>query len=455
MATTNIHPIVSTLIKAIDYILDDSKTNNGLLVSAYGCPADAHGAAESFELVRSLGTGRTKTLAQHLIQSFLPGEVMPEQAHKIAQEMCEKLLGTSFQYIIATHTDKAHVHSHIIINNIDMEENKSFETLLNRHGKVFEKIREISDQICEEHGLSVIKNPQLGKGKSHYEWEQDKLGKSWKSQLKRVIDQTIMESNGFDDFLSKLRDKSVEVVYTPEKTIKIKFRLPDQQRYARGRTLGWYYDVPQIKRRIEQSYLLRTGKPLNKQRTKIIDTSTERMQKSRGLQRWADIQNMKEASKILNMLTSRNIGDQQQLEDRAVAVFGERVRVVGQLESVQARINDITDSIRIINQYHKYKPVKDEYRRTRAKKKIENSHQRELQLFDSAVAELDTKYPDHKVPSIDKLRDDKVKLKIELSELNERYKKIAAELKELDYIRQTIQDYLDHSTTREKPQTLI
>ena len=119
MATTNIHPIVSTLIKAIDYILDDSKTNNGLLVSAYGCPADAHGAAESFELVRSLGTGRTKTLAQHLIQSFLPSEVTPEQAHQIAQEMCEKLLGTSFQYIIATHTDKAHIHNHIIINNID------------------------------------------------------------------------------------------------------------------------------------------------------------------------------------------------------------------------------------------------------------------------------------------------------------------------------------------------
>ena len=98
-------------------------------------------------------------------------------------------------------------------------------------------------------------------------------------------------------------------MYTPEKTIKIKFRLPDQQRYVRGRTLGWYYDVPQIKRRIEQSYLLRTGKSLNKQRTKIIDTSTERMQQSKGLQRWADIQNMKDASKVINILTEYGVND--------------------------------------------------------------------------------------------------------------------------------------------------
>ncbi len=324
MATTKIHSIKKTLDKSIDYIINPAKTNNGLLVSAYGCPDDAKGATESFELVRSVGTGRATILAKHLIQSFKPGEVTPEVAHEIGCQLCEKLLGTDFQYIVATHTDREHVHNHIILNQVSMGDGRSFETLKNRGGKIVWEIQKISDELCAAHGLSVIKNPKLGKGKSHYEWAKDKEGKSWKSQLKRLIDQTIMESDNFEDFLAKLRAKNVEVVYTPDKTIKIKFRLPDQQRFARGKTLGWYYDVPQIKRRIEQSYLVRTGKTLTKQRTKIIDTHTDRMEQSKGLQRWAEIQNMKEASKILNMLTARNINDQKELEDRAISMFGGR-----------------------------------------------------------------------------------------------------------------------------------
>ena len=99
MATTKIHSIKKTLDKSIDYIINPAKTNNGLLVSAYGCPDDAKGATESFELVRSVGTGRATILAKHLIQSFKPGEVTPEAAHEIGCQLCEKLLGTDFQYI--------------------------------------------------------------------------------------------------------------------------------------------------------------------------------------------------------------------------------------------------------------------------------------------------------------------------------------------------------------------
>lgn len=450
MATTKIHSIKKTLDKSIDYIINPAKTNNGLLVSAYGCPDDAKGATESFELVRSVGTGRATILAKHLIQSFKPGEVTPEVAHEIGCQLCEKLLGTNFQYIVATHIDREHVHNHIILNQVSMDDGRSFETLKNRGGKIVWEIQKISDELCAAHGLSVIKNPKLGKGKSHYEWAKDKEGKSWKSQLKRLIDQTIMESDCFDDFLEKLRSKNVEVVYTPDKTIKIKFRLPDQQRYARGKTLGWYYDVPQIKRRIEQSYLVRTGKTLTKQRTKIIDTHADRMEQSKGLQRWAEIQNMKEASKILNMLTARNINNQQELEDRAISTFGGRIVIVGKLEDIQAKIDRISEDIRAIETYQKYKPVKEEYRKAVFKAKFERTHERELELFDLAVAELDRKYPDHKVPTIDKLKADRSQLIEERNGLNDEYKKIAAELKQLDYIRQTIQDYLSQTTTRSR-----
>lgn len=89
-----------------------------------------------------------------------------------------------------------------------------------------------------------------GKGKCYYEWQQDQLGKSWKSRLRYVIDETIMESESFDNFLKKLCEKDIECIYTPDNLIKIKFRMTvqGQERFARGKTLGWYYDEPQIRR---------------------------------------------------------------------------------------------------------------------------------------------------------------------------------------------------------------
>lgn len=326
--------------------------------------------------------------------------------------------------------------------------------MLNRGGKVYKDIQKYSDELCLENELNVIKNSELGKGKKHYEWEMDKQGKSWKTQLKNVIDRTIMESEDFDDFLKKLREKEVEVVYRPKNTIKIKFRLPDQQKFARGRTLGWYYDVPQIKKRIEQGYLLRTGQTKLKQRTKIINTTTERMEQAKGLQRWAEIQNMKEASKVLNILTTKGIADQTELENRSVTTYGERVQLVGELNDLQSKIDDISDSIRMINQYYKYKPVKDEYRKATFKKKFAKEHEKELKHYDNAVAEMSAKFPNRKVPSIEKLQADKKKLIEERNTKNTQYKKIVAELKELDYIRQTIQDYLDKGATKERKQEL-
>ena len=454
MATTSIHSINTTVDKAINYIIDKNKADRDTLVKSVGCAADGATAAKQFEQIRINANSKTTVLAKHLIQSFLPGEVTAEEAHKIGLELCEKLLGNSYQYVIATHIDKQHIHNHIIFNEVNSESGKSFETLMNRGGKIVEHIQKISDQLCLEHELSVIKNPKLGKGKSHYEWDMNRKGQSWKTQLKNIIDRTISESDNFDDFLSKLRAKDVEVVYRPENTIKIKFRLPEQQKFARGKTLGWYYDEPQIKRRIEQSYLIRTGRTSRKQKTKIIDTSTERMQNSKGLQRWADIQNMKEASKILNLLTAKGIDDQSELENRAISTYGDRVQIVGQLNDLQSRIDDLSDSIRMINQYYKYKPVKDEYRKSRAKKKFASAHEKELNFYNNAVAEMSAKFPDHKVPTVEKLRDEQTRLISQRKELNEQYKKIAAELKELDYIRQTIQDYLDKSTTKEKRQVI-
>lgn len=443
MAVTTIHSISVTLHKAIDYILNEKKTDNGMLVSTFACTANGKKAAEEFNDIRLQGTGRTTILGQHLVQSFEPGEVTPEQAHKIGLELAEKLLENEYQFIVTTHIDKDHIHNHLIFNEVDFINFRSFEYQRNRGGKIFKDIQKISDELCRENNLSVIKNPELGKGKSHYEWEMDKQGKSWKTQLRNEIDQTIMESDNFDDFLLKLRAKDIEVVYRPENVIKIKFRMPGQTKFARGKTLGWYYDEPQIKRRIEQCYLLRTGQSLNTERSKLIDTSQEKFQQSKGLERWAEIKNMQLASKMLNFLTEHNISDEKELENHSISKYGERVEIVGELNDLQAKINDVSDVIKLLNTYLKFKPINDEYKKATFKKKFEKENADALKKYNDVKSELIARFPDRKIPHLEALYERKSRLTSERNKKNEKYKMIVKELKELDSARQTISEYLD------------
>lgn len=450
MAITDIHPIHVTLHKAIDYILDKNKTDNGILVSTFGCTADGHTAEKEFEDIKLQGTGKTTVLAQHLVQSFEPGEVTPELVHQIGLQLAEKLLENSYQYVLTTHIDKDHIHNHLIFNEVDFINFRSFEWQQNRGGKVFEKIRKISDELCEENNLSVIKNPELGKGKSHYEWEMDKQGKSWKSQLKYEIDNTIMESDTFDDFLAKIRAKNIEVIYKPENVIKIKFRMPGQTEFARGKTLGWYYDEPQIKRRIEQYYLLRTGKRQTPKKSKLIDTSQEKFQNSKYLERWADIKNMQEVSKLINLLSEHNVSSQEELENKAIERYGERVKLVGDLNAISRDIGDVDDSIKLLQAYMKYKPVNDDYKASKNKKKFATVHEKELRKYDKIKEDLLVRYPNRKLPNLERLYTRKAELITKCKEKNSEYKKIVAELEKLDNARTTIQEYLNKSNEQNK-----
>lgn len=277
MAVTNIHSIRTTLNKSIQYIVDGNKTRNGELVISSGCSADAQTASEQFAKIRVCGSGRSTILAQHIIQSFAPDEITPEQAQRIGIELCQRLFGNDYQYILATHIDHEHIHNHIIVNNTNMFTKKTFETEFNQGKKserAWAKIRNISDEICDKYGLSVIKNSQVNKGKSHYEWEQKQKNNSWKSKLKREIDEVIKITADFDDFLIKCQQHGIEVEYNPDHKIDLKFRLDGQERFTRSRTLGWHYETPQIKRLIE-TY----KKVMNyKHDLNIIRTDTEQMQ---------------------------------------------------------------------------------------------------------------------------------------------------------------------------------
>ena len=185
MATTKIFPITVTESKALAYIASGAKTENGRLIFTSGCSDDPYQASRDFEKVRASGTGQGRVLSQHFIQSFAPGEVTPQQALEIGKELADKLLHDQYQYFLAVHTDKHHVHVHCIFNNVNQADGRTFETLENRKGDFASKrLMRFSDEICREHGLSVIEDHRSTKGISHYEWCLDQLHLSGKSKLK-------------------------------------------------------------------------------------------------------------------------------------------------------------------------------------------------------------------------------------------------------------------------------
>ena len=261
MTTTKLFPITATERKAISYIADGSKTDNGRLISTFCCSSDPAQASKDFTSVRACGTGKNKILSQHFIQSFKPGEITPERALEVGEELCEKFLKGQYQYYLAVHVDKAHVHLHVIFNNYNIYDYKTFETHEDQGSKkerAWKKLFDLSDEICKRHHLSVIQNPELGKGKKRWEWMLDQEGLSWKTKLKKAINQVVMNSEDFEDFLTKCADYGVIVDYNPDHKIDLKFMLAEQKernprvRFIRARTLGGYYETETIKKRISQ-----------------------------------------------------------------------------------------------------------------------------------------------------------------------------------------------------------
>ena len=192
-----------------------------------------------------------------MIQSFAPGEVTPEQAMQIGEELCDRYLKGDYQYVIAVHNDKDHLHCHVIFNNTNLYNGLSFTTEHNQGRKserAWAELREISDEICAEHGISVISEPEKGHGVSHFERDMQKEGKSWKDKLRVRIAEVMLYSRDFKDFLEKCSECGIEYVYKPSNKVKLKFRLSGdgQQKFTRADTLGADFTPERIAEQIAE-----------------------------------------------------------------------------------------------------------------------------------------------------------------------------------------------------------
>lgn len=393
MAYTKIHPIKSTVEKAIAYITNPEKTDEKILVSSFACSEQT--AFLEFEKTRNKHHYSGKNLAYHCIQSFKPDEVTPEQAHRIGIQTADELLKGKYEYVISTHVDRGHIHNHLIICGVNFENGLSFGTEHDRkNNPAWKQLRKISDDICIENKLSVIEMPEKGYGKCYYEWLQDMKKNSYKSKLKNAIDSCVMTSDSFDDFLNRMQN---EMNYEYKiRGHSLSFRAEEQERFTRcsRKSLGWYYDPEQIKKRIDRQV---------KKRTATISKDTGFYQinddKAVGLNRWAALKNMQEASRLLNFLSDYGVGSVEQLDEKISEMYDQRFDVVQKLNDYESSIIEQRELLKMLNTYWKMKAVHDEFLRSSSKEKFKREHSKELSIFNSSKEWLREKYTGTTLPN--------------------------------------------------------
>ena len=302
MAVTKIKAIRGTLSKAIAYILNPEKTDEKLLVSSYGCASET--AAREFEWTRKIaeqkGMNPVRIIARHVIQSFEIGEVTPELAHEIGKQFADEILGGKYEYVLTTHIDKDHVHNHLIFNAVDFVGYHAYKS----YKRIYYDMREVSDRLCKENGLSVIP-PSQNKGMGYKEYTEAKRGTSWKQKLKQTIDRLVITAKDYDDFLRLMQEAGYEI-----KTGKyISFRAEGQERFTRSKTIGENYTEERIKERIAGRTPRRSQRQATPKGISLIGDIQERIRliDSKGYEHKAKLTILKEAARMAFSLSAEAV----------------------------------------------------------------------------------------------------------------------------------------------------
>ena len=438
MAITKIKPIRGTVNKAIAYIIDPKKTDDELLVSSFGCAA-SDTAAKEFEWTRNLAAQRgmqiPKVIARHLIQSFDIGEVSPEKAHEIGKQFADEWLKGKYEYVIATHIDKGHCHNHIIFNAVNFVDYHSYRS----NKRTYRELRQLSDEICKEHGLSVIP-PSQNKGMDYKEYTEAKRGTSWKQKLRQTIDRLVITAKDWDEFLKLMQEAGYEI--KPGKYIS--FRAKGQERFTRAKTIGENYTEERLKERI-------AGRNPRKQRMQterkgislIIDIQNSiKAQESKGYVHWAKIHNLQEAARTINYLTENGLLRYADLEAKVEDIHSSYERTGKELITVEARLREVQPLIKNISNYHRLKPVYEAYQRAKDKAAFRSSHEAELVIFEAARSTLLAIQGDAKLPSLKSLRAEHEQLTQEQQRLYEERANLKRQVNQINNIKVNVDSYL-------------
>lgn len=420
MATTHIIPIHHTrgrtiercLRERLDYAMNPEKTDQGELISAYACnPETVDGEwLLSKRQYRDM-TGRTRkheVLAYQVRQSFLPGEVTPEEANRIGYEFASRFLKGNHAFIVATHIDKHHIHNHIIWNATSLDCQRKFRNFF----LSYKAVARLSDLVCTEHHLSVVLDPKHT-GTDYGAWLGSHRQISHREALMMAIDAALAQKpKDFEALLKLLRDAGIEV-----KTGKqISLRMIGRTRFARLDTIGEQYTEESLRAIIkgQKAHKPHTRRAPSVQLDRIqlmIDIAEKTKEgKGEGYARWAKKYNLKQLARSVVYLTDLGISSEKQMQSRLADATTRHDSLRDSIRVMDDRMNEISALQRHIFNYKKYRKVYADYKASGYSKRFAADHQQELALFKAARQAFDAAGIT-KLPKIEDLRAEFAELK--------------------------------------------
>lgn len=371
-----------------DYAKNPEKTDKGELVTGYQC--DPMTVDEEFLLSKRQYeqiTGRRQkheVIAYQIRQSFKPGEITPEEANRLGQELALRFTKGKYAFIVATHTDRAHVHNHIVFNSTSIDGTRKFKNFW-LSGIALQKV---SDLICLENGLSVIAPKPYRERAKRTDYPRRAKNRD---VLCGDIDAVLQKKpESFEAFLQELRALDYEIKCGKHISVKGKNQarfirlssLEDGYTEAdlRSHFLGQQEHKPREKRNYHTD-----ARPFNL----VIDIQSKLQNKGAGYQRWASVYNLKQMSKTLLFLRDHKIESMEQLDQLVRQQTAKRDALLSSIQQSEKRLAEIGTLKKHIINYSKTRAIYEEYRKAGYSKKFLEAHREEITIHKAAKAAFD------------------------------------------------------------------
>ena len=459
MATTRLMPLhigkgrtVGTAISDIlDYVKNPAKTENGKLITSYQC--DSRLADAEFAFAKRLyfqKTGRSRgaddVIAYHLRQSFVPGEITPEEANRLGCELARRFTKSDHAYIVCTHTDKHHIHNHIIFNSTALSHGRKFRNFLGST----KALRRLNDTICIENGYSIIENPNRH-GQSYNKWLGDKP-LTHRERICAAIDEIITQKpQDFDALLSLLENAGFEVKCGKVPSLK----FGNQKRFIRMDTLGEGYTPDDLRAVLsgEKQHIPRQRKTVTAEKKAgnlLIDIQAKlQAGKGAGYAHWAKGFNLKQMAQTVAYLQEHDLMDYNLLAEKTDAASARFHELTAKIKSAETRMAEISVLRTQIINYAKTRDTYAAYRKAGYSKRFLSEHESEITLHKAAKRCFD-EMGLTKLPTVKSLQAEYAALMTENKAAYSDYRKAREEMKELLTAKANVDRILEKEQEREK-----
>ena len=451
MATTRLIPLHTgkgrnfgkAIRNVIGYVSNPKKTHQGELVTGFGCnpeTADGEFLLMKREYIAQTGRlrGKDDVIAYHLRQSFVPGEITPEEANRIGCELASRFTHGQHAYVVATHEDRRHVHSHIIISAVNLDCDRKFRNFWGSS----KAIRRLSDTLCIQNGLSIIEQPK-GHGKSYNKWLGNEANTSQRDGLREALDAVLArQPKDFEELLTMLQRGGWEV----KRGKRISLKGKGQERFKRLDSLGEDYSEAALRAIIagEKEHHPREKKTVQPMRqvNLLVDIQAKlQAGKGAGYERWAKVFNLKQMAQTLNYLSENNLMNIEDLTaktDAAIARVHELQVTIRETEKRMAELHTLKGHI--IN-YVKTREVYAAYRMAGYSKKFVAEHEQEIKLH-QAAKEAFSALGTQKIPKVKEIQAEYDELKEKKKQAYAAYHQAQDEMRQLLTVRANVERIL-------------